>query len=217
MIYKKLVLEGKQKLYFSSDFHYGHKNICRGTTGWDLNQHGGHNSVRDFETIDDMNLEILNGINSTVLSEDWLVFLGDWSFGGEENIKKFREQINCQNIIFILGNHDSHIVNKEKYRNLFSSVHSYLELSVSSGELGKITYNLLHFPMSIWNKGHHNRIHLHGHCHSSYQGLGKILDVGIDNAIKVLGSYRPFSQHEVIDLLKDKSFVQKSHHNPKTN
>jgi calcineurin-like phosphoesterase family protein len=149
MIYKKLVLEGKQKLYFSSDFHYGHKNICRGTTGWDLNQHGGHNSVRDFETIDDMNLEILNGINSTVLSEDWLVFLGDWSFGGEENIKKFREQINCQNIIFILGNHDSHIVNKEKYRNLFSSVHSYLELSVSSGELGKITYNLLHFPMSI--------------------------------------------------------------------
>jgi hypothetical protein len=47
--------------------------------------------------------------------------------------------------------------------------------------------------------------------------LGKILDVGIDNAIKVLGSYRPFSQHEVIDLLKDKSFVQKSHHNPKTN
>jgi calcineurin-like phosphoesterase family protein len=217
MIYRKLILSGKQKVFFSSDFHGYHKNICRGTTTWDLKEHGGHDSTRDFATVEEMNECILKGINSTVDQDDWLVFLGDFTFGGEENIKKFRERVLCKNIIYILGNHDSHIANKKEHQELFESVHSYLELVVSSSKYGKQTYNLFHFPLEIWNKGHHNRILLFGHCHGSFQGEGRRMDVGIDNAKKILGEYRPFSQEDIERYMKGRTFQQKSHHNKNTN
>lgn len=217
MIYKKLILEGSQQVYFSSDFHGFHKNICKGTTSWDLKEEGGHTSVRDFKTVEDMNESILNGINSTVDQDDWLVFLGDWTFDGEDKIRKFRDMILCQNIIFVCGNHDEKILRSREQQDLFESVHSYLELTVSSSKYGKQTYNLFHFPLAIHNKGHHGRVHLHGHTHSSYLGEGKILDVGIDNAFKLFGEYRPFSQEDISEYMTNKQFVQKSHHNPNSN
>ncbi len=30
----KIVLEKGQRLFFTSDSHYGHSNICRATTNW---------------------------------------------------------------------------------------------------------------------------------------------------------------------------------------
>ena len=43
------------------------------------------------------------------LFEDTLYHLGDWSFGGIENIWNFRKRINCKNIYLVPGNHDHHI------------------------------------------------------------------------------------------------------------
>jgi len=217
MIYKKLVLKGSQKIWFISDTHFSHKNICRGTTTWHLRGSDIHSSTREFKNPNEMNSHIIDNINRYVLEDDWLVHLGDWSFGGEQEIVKSRNKILCKNIILILGNHDHHIANKEQYKVLFESVHSYLELTVSNSVYGKKTYNLLHFPLSVWNKAHHGRIHLHGHTHSSYVGEGKMLDVGVDNAYKLLGEYRPFSQKDINDSLIERKFVQKSHHNKNTN
>ena len=251
MIHKKLILERNAKVWFTSDTHYGHKNICRGVSEWDLNDHGGHLSVRDFDTVDQMNDAIVNGINKYVNSEDYLIHLGDWSFGGIENIWNFRKRINCKNIILILGNHDHHIdkdrvlpnaywmdnglgdfdlgdlptyvygderdelfaVNAE---SLFDSIHAYLELVVSSPK-SKDTYNMMHFPLAIWNKGHHNRKMLHGHTHGSFQHEGRSLDVGVDMAFKLFGEYRPFSQEDINKFMSERDFKQFSHHNSKTN
>lgn len=106
---RKIVLKDDQKLFFISDTHYNHKNICRGTTSWDLKEHGGHNSVRDFNTVPEMNLHIVNAINAVVKEDDYLVHLGDWSFGGIQSIWEFRSRIICKNVILVLGNHDEHI------------------------------------------------------------------------------------------------------------
>lgn len=53
-------------------------------------------------------------------------------------------------------------------------------------------------------KQHYGSLALHGHCHSSYQGQGKILDVGIDNAYKLYGEHRLFSEQDVIDFMKER-------------
>lgn len=217
MLYKKIVLQGKQKIFFTSDLHFSHKNICRGTTEWDMSDPKGHLSLRDFDNPEQMNDHLIAQINGYVGEDDWLIHLGDWSFSGETEIKLNRDKINSKNVVSILGNHDHHLANKKEHQDLFESVHSYLELTVSSSEFGKQTYSLCHFPLKIWNKAHHNRIMLFGHVHGSLEGEGRSLDVGIDNAFKLFGEYRPFSQQDISDYMVGREFKQISHHNKNTN
>ena len=110
MAYLKIHLKKGQKVWYTSDTHYGHSNICRGTSSWDLKEHGGHDSVRDFDTLEDMNQAIVDGINKHVKEDDYMFHNGDWNFGGIYNIAKFRQQLFCKNIILIHGNHDTHII-----------------------------------------------------------------------------------------------------------
>jgi calcineurin-like phosphoesterase family protein len=175
----KIKLEPTQQLYFTSDTHYMHKNICRGTTSWS-NADG---FCRDFDTLDQMNDRIVNGINLVVGQDDILFHLGDWSFGGFEMIEQFRNRINCKNIHIVLGNHDHHIErDREGIRRLFTSVNQYLELEVK-GKDWEQNYVLMHYPIISWNKMNDGVIHLHGHVHLSADrriGKGKTMDVGVD-------------------------------------
>jgi calcineurin-like phosphoesterase family protein len=173
-------IDKDRKVWIISDTHFGHKNICRGVTGWRLPDGSiPIDQTRDFNTIEQMNEVIVNNINSFVGQDDVLIHLGDWSFGGFENIKVFRDRIVCKEIHLILGNHDEHIEkNRENIQELFSSVNHYTRLTYKFK-----TFVLCHFPIASWdglNKGH---IHLHGHVHLPTNlrfGKGKKMDVGID-------------------------------------
>jgi calcineurin-like phosphoesterase family protein len=103
-------IDNEIKVWITSDTHYSHKNICRGTTNWRLPDGSKpEEQTRPFETIDKMNAAIVNNINSVVGQDDVLIHLGDWSFGGFENIEEFYHRLICKNIHLILGNHDHHI------------------------------------------------------------------------------------------------------------
>jgi calcineurin-like phosphoesterase family protein len=205
----KIKLEPTQQLYFTSDTHYMHQNICRGTTRWS-NADG---FTRDFDTLDQMNDRIVNGINSAVGQDDILFHLGDWSFGGFEMIWKFRHRINCQNIHLILGNHDHHIErDREGIRQLFTSVNQYLELEVK-GKDWEQNYVLMHYPIISWNKMNDGVIHLHGHVHLFADrriGKGKTMDVGVDG-----NGLDPLHTSDIKRLMKDqpiKSGFEFDHH-----
>ena len=173
-------IDKDRKVWVISDTHYGHKNICRGVTAWRLPDGSiPLSQTRDFKTIEQMNESIVNNINSVVGQDDVLIHLGDWSFGGFENVKIFRDRIVCQEIHLILGNHDHHIENNRgDCQELFASVNHYTKLMYKFG-----TFVLMHYPMASWdglNKGH---VHLHGHVHLPTNlrfGKGKKMDVGID-------------------------------------
>jgi calcineurin-like phosphoesterase family protein len=173
-------IDKDRKVWITSDTHYGHKNICRGVTSWRLPDGSiPINKTRDFYTIEEMNEAIVDGINSVVGQDDVLIHLGDFSFGGFENIQKFRDRIICKEIHLILGNHDTHIENnKGGVQELFTSVNHYTRLLYKNK-----TFVLFHFPISSWdslNKGH---IHLHGHVHLPTNlrfGKGKKMDIGMD-------------------------------------
>jgi calcineurin-like phosphoesterase family protein len=212
----KLILEKGQNIFFTSDTHYSHSNICRATSKW-----GDDNLTRDFKSLDQMNTVLVNNINEIVGENDILIHLGDWSFGGFENIAEFRNRIMCKNIHLVLGNHDHHIErNKGDVQELFSSVNHYINLdlrkpsNIRKGEMDKFNFVLMHFPIASWDGMNDGVMHLHGHVHLPPNlriSEGRAMDVGVDG-----NSYYPLGLFEVVNLLKNRPIkklsLPKDHH-----
>lgn len=213
----KLVLEKGQNLFFTSDTHYGHSNICRATTRWT----DADSVTRDFKSLDHMNDTIVNNINEVVGENDILIHLGDFSFGGFDNISEFRNRIICKNIHLVLGNHDEHIErNKDNIRRLFTSVNHYINLDLrrpslkGKGQIDKFRFILCHFPIASWDGMNDGVMHLHGHVHlPKHQRIadGRAMDVGVDG-----NDMKPLVLGEVRGLLRDqpikKLCLPKDHH-----
>lgn len=178
------------KIFFSSDFHYGHTNICAGTSKWGDKA----NRCRAFNTIEEMNTKIVKSINSVVGKDDILYHLGDWSFGGWENIWNFRKQIICEHIIQINGNHDEHIYKDkffpflEKQDTIIYEIADKKDYHIWRGAktLGDVTAKdffeqvhngrfminidgqriiVDHYPYEEWEDMDHGTWMLHGHTH----------------------------------------------------
>ena len=213
----KIVLEKGQRLFFTSDTHYGHSNICRATTNWT----DADSVTRDFKSLDHMNNTIVDNINSIVGENDVLIHLGDWSFGGFENIAEFRSRIVCKNIHLTYGNHDHHIRrNKDDIQSIFSSTQDYMHLDIrrpsdrGKGVMDKFSFICMHYPIASWDSMNANMIHLHGHTHLPKHlriADGRAMDIGTDG-----NDLEPISLNEVVSLLKNqpikKLCLPKDHH-----
>ena len=77
------------KTYFSSDFHFGHKNIIR-------------YEKRPFKDVHHMNESLVRNWNRTVRKGDLVYFLGDLAF---KNKKYWARRLNGRKF-FVRGNHD---------------------------------------------------------------------------------------------------------------
>ena len=194
MSFRKILTTGN--VYITSDTHFGHKNIVRGTTNW-RTQDGEIpiDSTRDFQTIEQMNERLIDGINHHVGQDDTLIMLGDVSFGGFDNIGIFLERLVCHNIHLILGNHDHHIDrNYDFVQKRFLSVQHYLELKINDRD-----FVLCHYPLQSWHGMNKGVIHLHGHVHLPENrkfGNGKKMDVGVDG-----NGMDPYSIDEIIKIM----------------
>lgn len=186
-------------VWFTSDTHFGHANIVRGTSKWGDSDGGVHGKqrTRNFDTLEEHDETLIDNINKLVLPGDTLYHLGDWSFGGLENVGKFRRKLNCKNIHLIYGNHDHHIERNRTVPNLrlVTPFSDTLEFGKPRGGLhdddistrdlfssckyyftGKICGQSIvtsHYAMRTWDKGHHGTWMLFGHSHgtlSDYEG-----------------------------------------------
>jgi calcineurin-like phosphoesterase family protein len=201
---KKIELIGNdRKVYFSSDFHYSHKNICSGVTNWT----DAEDVTRKFDTLEEMNDTIVNNINSRVGENDILICLGDWSFGGFENITLFRNRINCKTIYLIPGNHDHFIVgNRDNVRDIFTEIWddiTFLSIKeiLSNKVINKYNFVLSHYPLASWPCMNDGWYHVHGHVHLPAihkVGQGKSLDCGIDG-----NNYFPYELTEIDNILSN--------------
>jgi len=211
----KIILNKGQKLWFTSDTHFNHANICRGTTEWDKSK---PNHFRDFDSLGEMNDRLVAGINAVVGENDILFHLGDWSFGGFESIREFRSRLNCKNIHLVLGNHDHHIGrNKDGVQDCFVSVNHLVNLVVkwNVGTLNQkeAQFVLMHFPIASWENLGRGVIHLHGHVHLPNHrrvGNGKVMDVGVDG-----NGLNPISLEEVLSIMEKQpigSMMPNDHH-----
>ncbi len=199
----KITLNKGQKLFFTSDTHYNHKNICRGITNW-RTQDGKIpiDQTRDFITLEKMNSTIVDNINSVVGQDDILIHLGDWSFGGFDSTKEFRDRIVCRNIYLTYGNHDHHIENnRQGIQGIFTNTSQYQVLTVVTD---KDTYQFVinHYPICSWHDMNRGRMHLFGHVHLPANRKimpGRAMDVGMDG-----NDLTPYELREILSILKDR-------------
>lgn len=191
----------QKPVWFCGDFHGYHKNITKGVTNW-----SDFSGCRDFKDQFEMTDFVVSTINSKVGKEDTLYFGGDWSFAGKDNVKKLRDRILCENIVFILGNHDHHIRNNVKLQQLFTHVSSYEEFRYKG-----ILFCISHYPFGSWNENGRGSVNIYHHCHGNYQReIGRQIDCGFD-------ANGPISLNKVYTLMKNRPIVTVDHHGAYTN
>lgn len=152
-----------------------------------------------------MDQGILDAINSTVGEHDTLWFLGDFCFAryGREftTAKSYRDRIRCRNVFMVWGNHDSRCI-----ASCFTDCFERFRLRAHGQKI-----ILDHYAPAVWQGSHRGAWALYGHSHRSaerwldeHMPERRSLDVGVDNAIHLLGEYRPFSFDEIANIMKDR-------------
>lgn len=188
--------------FFIADTHLGHKNIVLGTSEWEDKQ-----ECRNFNTLEEHDSFIIDNINNTAGVDDRLYILGDFVFGGKDNIPKYRDRILCKNIILIRGNHDIHmhknssVLHNGKYINvnsLFSNVYDMLDFKIGTTKLV-----LCHYPIMSWHRAASGSIHLYGHIHKDmkevYNYIGSRFGLS-NNAVCVSAECINFTPASLSDI-----------------
>lgn len=181
--------------YFTADLHLQHDSII-------------HMMGRPFGNIDEHDDHILENINKIVKQNDSLFVLGDVSW---RNVANFFDKVICKNTHLIIGNHDKASFGKHfKVSEDIGTTTIPFQGGVSS-DPNCIKVFMSHYPHVYWPSSHYNCIHLYGHVHGDREDFLDVIftgrrsmDVGVDNAKKMLGEYRPFSESEIVSFLADK-------------
>jgi calcineurin-like phosphoesterase family protein len=191
-----------QRVFITSDTHYGHGNIIRYCKRpWlsprekQLVEEGVDFRVSPT-TLKDHDDALIKNINDEVRPQDILINLGDvaWGFAA---LKEFKERVNCTNIYTIIGNHD----HEDDLVYCFgrSRVYERVVISVTSTQ-GTQDAVLDHYPGDSWHASHHGTWQLFGHVHGLFDehrsknpAHALSLDVGVDTH-----EYRPWNWGELL-------------------
>lgn len=149
--------------YFTSDTHFGHKNILKYDNA-------------PFDSIEEHDETIINNWNSVIDNDTPIYFLGDFALCSSEYSESIMQQLNGIKY-FIKGNHDDNRIIKlyNKYGTFLGPIHEMRY------EGQKIV--LCHYAFRVWNKSHKGVWHLYGHSHGSLPEdiHSNSFDVGIMN------------------------------------
>lgn len=169
-------------IYFTSDLHFGHKNIIK-------------LCKEPFSSIEERDALIIKNWNSVVTDEDFVYVLGDISWYSTERTCELFSQLNGH-IHIITGNHDSEdTLEALLEKKLIVDYKSYEEL-LNISKRKKIC--LFHYPIEEWNGWYRNSIHLHGHIHGTKFRTGRNrYDVGVN-----ANNYTPVSLDCILEDCK---------------
>jgi len=208
------------KVYFTSDTHFNHaKNFIF--------------EARGYKSVTEHNDALIAKINELVRPQDTLIHLGDFCLNiTPPEFNEILARINCQNILYIWGNHNSCI--RRYYEDAVSSHLNMVRFDGDNNEgievypykVNKITYLgyykeiivnghmivIHHYPHQIWNQMQKGAWQLSGHSHYTNPTThventeNKILDVGWD------GHGKPLSFPEIQKIMMNKNHVKKDKH-----
>jgi calcineurin-like phosphoesterase family protein len=183
-----------------ADPHFGHYHIIEYCN-------------RPYKNIEEMDNDILFRTNSMVGRNDRLIVAGDFGMASLSALQAYRQKINCKNISFVLGNHDS----RAKIETVFGKNNTRDILKISNPNA-----IVCHYPIAVWDKQHRGYLHFYGHCHSNAEeNLDKIfpqrrsMDVGVDNIYKLYGYYGPVDVNRLAERLSTRTGYNIDHHGSK--
>lgn len=156
--------------FFTADEHYGHSNILK-------------YSNRPFDSIKEMNSELIKRHNEVVSKNDIVIHAGDFTLKDSKYAWSIIDQLNGTNI-FIKGSHD-------RWLNNVPTSHIYEK------RIQDIHIVVCHYAMRVWPRSHYNSWQLYGHSHGRLGPIGKQYDVGVDN-----NSYYPISFDHLQDIMR---------------
>jgi calcineurin-like phosphoesterase family protein len=153
-------------IWFTADTHFSHANIIK-------------HCDRPFGNAEEMDKLIIDNFNSVIKKDDWVFYLGDFSF---KDAPPFLSRLNGIPHL-IRGNHDV------KNPTGFKWVKDTFMLKVSP----EIKIFMSHYGHRIWPNSHHGAIHLYGHSHGKLPEQGRSFDVGVDT-----NNFMPYSLYDVL-------------------
>ena len=133
-------------ILFTSDLHFGHRNIIR-------------HCNRPFYSVEEMDEFLIDKWNRKVGKNDTVYVLGDLMFRNEKPPEEYLRRLKGKKHLFTV-NHDRDWVKKCALSDWFESVNRLDFISD-----GKRQMALCHFPMMSWP--HMTRCYMvHGHIHN---------------------------------------------------
>ena len=184
---KVLEIVDKDKVFFTSDTHFHHKNIIKF-----CNRPFGDERIMDFALISNWN---------KVVPKDGIVFhAGDFAMTSRiDYIESIVSQLNGK-IYLTLGNHDwQNRFDRQVVRDIFHQTDDMFYLTVRDEELdgGHVNFQICHYPFLYWRRGSYM---LHGHVHSGPTSTANEIvpyhpmryDIGVDN-----NEFTPISYHQL--------------------
>lgn len=181
---QKLSSDDNREYFITSDLHFWHKGVL-----------GFCPDTRPYENVEDMNQSLIEHWNSKIGKDDVVFSLGDFCFKAKQATQEIIDQLNGH-IVWIRGNHCYKVFNQ-----LGIPTYDYLEVRYDG-----VKVCMMHFPISCWNQQGSNSVMLYGHCHGSYEGIGKTVDVGWDNWGRII------SLDEAVNYCLSKDAYCPDHH-----
>ena len=205
------------KIYFTGDTHFGHKNILHyapkrcadiGVTcqkiedKWVYTDIFTNVEISEEDAIMRMDCFIIDKWNSIVDKHDEVYILGDFSFHGVEKTQRIFHRLNG-NKHLIIGNHDG----SGSAIQGWATCKQMRLLDCKKSRFDFLTENkrlfMCHFPMQSWGYLEKGSIMLHGHCHGRIDALnesipGLRLDVGWD------GQKNMWSLEDIVEYMDNK-------------
>lgn len=164
-------------VYFISDAHFGHKNLCEQFRGM---------------TVDESDELLIRNWNSRVRKDDIVYYLGDFSMDSPNILEKYLNRLNGH-IYIIGGNHDTRRV-CSRFKELGVTVLGCMEYK---------GYMLTHMPVHsrILKEGQFKRYkgNIHGHIHAYELVSPNYISVAAD-----LNNMTPLTLDEIIEKQKNK-------------
>ena len=207
----KLTHNDSHKVFFTSDTHFNHDKAFIYES-------------RGYKNRYEHNDALIAKINEVVRPEDTLIHLGDFCLNiTPPEFDSILGRINCNNIAYIWGNHNSCI--RRIYEEAVVTEYGK-DIEVYPYAVGKITYLgyykelivnghmivIHHYPHQIFNQMQKGAWQLSGHSHYTNPTTqldnpeNKILDVGWD------GHGKPMSFPEIQKIMMNKNHVKQDKH-----
>ena len=185
----------KQKIFFTSDLHFGHENVIRFDN-------------RPFNTVEEMDEEMIKRWNAKVGKGDIVYVLGDfiWKAATNEAVSIIR-RLNGQ-IILIKRNHDRFLHNAAAKKAL-AGIKDYDDICVTLEDGTTRRCILSHYFIPFYNGHRYQAIHLHGHSHFTEESAEEVrittelnekgYDLKIYNVGCMYWNYTPVTLDEILE------------------
>jgi calcineurin-like phosphoesterase family protein len=189
-------------LYFTSDHHFGHRNII-------------DYCERPFESVEEMTEIMIDRWNEVVHTKDTVYYGGDLSMGARKgtNIGEILSRLNGYKIL-MPGNHDECFRMRKKWRGwesayLFAGFHEIIDEYWIDLEIQGQNFRFSHFPYGAEDHTSEARFVecrppdegdwlICGHIHEKWKVKDKQINIGVD-----VWDFYPVHEDALIQIVRD--------------